>query len=85
MTLGNLRELAVRRDHGNRDGVVHASEGGYRARLATVRVSRRRGRSLLLRAPLVTSWQDDPEFQDKVRLIGQWWRGYGQGSAAQPR
>jgi hypothetical protein len=65
--------------------VVYASEGGYRARLAAVRVSRRRDRSLLLRAPLVTLWQGDPEFQDTVRLIGQWWRGYGQGPAAQPR
>jgi hypothetical protein len=63
--------------------VVFKSEGGYRARLATVRLSRRGRRSLLLRAPLVTSWQDDPQFEDKARLIEQWWRAYGQGSVAQ--
>jgi hypothetical protein len=57
------------------------SEGGYRARLATVRVTRHRGRSVLLRAPLVTSWQGDPEFENKARLICQWWRDYGQGPA----
>ena len=48
-------------------------------RLATVRVARRRGRSVLLRAPLVTSRQHDPEFENKVRLLRQWWRDYGQG------
>ena len=56
---------------------MHGSEGGYRARLATIRVSRRGGRTTLLRAPLVTSWQDDPEFEDKARLIRRWWHDYG--------
>jgi hypothetical protein len=28
-------------------------------------------------APLVTSWQDDPEFEDKARLIHRWWQDYG--------
>jgi len=63
--------------------VVRRSEGGYRARLAAVRVTERGGRSLLLRVPVVTSWQDDPQFQDKTRLIEQWWQRYSQGSAAQ--
>lgn len=58
------------------------SEAGYRGKLATIRVTRRNGRSVLLRAPLVTSWQDDPEFDDKTRVIRQWWRDYGQGPAA---
>lgn len=58
--------------------VTYGSEGGYQARLATVRVSRRHGHSLLLRAPLVTSWQDDPQFDDKVRLLRQQWRDSGQ-------
>jgi hypothetical protein len=57
------------------------SEAGYRGKLATIRVTRRNGRSVLLRAPLVTSWQDDPEFDDKTRVIRQWWRDYGQGPA----
>jgi hypothetical protein len=55
------------------------STAGYRARLATVRVNRTRGHSLLLRAPLVTAWQSDPEFEDKVRLIHEWWQAYGHG------
>jgi hypothetical protein len=56
------------------------STAGYRARLATVRVNRTRGHSLLLRAPLVTAWQSDPEFDEKVRLIHQWWQAYGHGA-----
>jgi hypothetical protein len=56
-------------------------EGGYRGKLATIRVARRKGRSVLLRAPLVTSWQDDPGFDDKTRAICQWWHDYGQGPA----
>jgi hypothetical protein len=56
-------------------------EGGYRGKLATIRVARRNGRSVLLRAPLVTSWQDDSDFDDKARVIGQWWHDYGQGPA----
>lgn len=57
------------------------SASGFRARLATVRVGRTSGRSLLLRAPLVTAWSSDPEFNDKVQLIRRWWQAYGQGVA----
>jgi hypothetical protein len=39
---------------------------------STVRVVRRKGRRMLLRAPVVTSWQSDPEFGDKLRLLAQW-------------
>jgi hypothetical protein len=60
-----------------RPWVMYGSEGGYRARMATIRVARRSGRTTLLRAPLVTSWQDDPEFEDKARLIRRWWHDYG--------
>jgi hypothetical protein len=56
------------------------SASGFRSRLATVRVTRTSGHSLLLRAPLVTAWQSDPEFNDKVRLIRQWWQAYGKGT-----
>ncbi len=59
------------------------SEAGYRGKLATIRVARRNGRSVLLRAPLVTSWQDDPGFDDKARVIRQWWHDYGQGPPGQ--
>jgi hypothetical protein len=68
-----VRLRRMRAGHGN-------STAGYRARLATVRVNRTRGHSLLLRAPLVTAWQSDPEFEDKVRLIHQWWQAYGHGA-----
>lgn len=60
------------------------SEAGYRGKLATIRVARRNGRSVLLRAPLVTSWQDDPGFDDKARVIRQWWHDYGQAPPGQP-
>jgi hypothetical protein len=55
------------------------SEAGYRGKLATIRVTRLNGRSVLPRAPLVTSWQDDPDFDEKTRIIHQWWHDYGQG------
>jgi hypothetical protein len=58
------------------------SEGGYRAKLATVRVTRRGHQPVTLRAPLVTAWRDDPEFEDKARLIKQWWQAYGPGPGA---
>ena len=57
------------------------ADAGYRGKLATIRVTRRNGRSVLLRAPLVTSWQDDSDFDDKTRVIRQWWHDYGQGPA----
>ncbi|HTT53486.1 MAG TPA: hypothetical protein VMH35_18995 [Streptosporangiaceae bacterium] len=61
--------------------VTHPYEGGYRGKLASVRVTRRQGRSVLLRAPLVTSWQDDPQFGDKVQLLGQWQHDCGQADS----
>jgi hypothetical protein len=63
--------------------VRHDSQGGYRAKLATVRVTRRGRRAVTLRVPLVTAWQDDPDFEDKARLVAQWWRAYGPGPAAE--
>jgi hypothetical protein len=58
------------------------STSGYRAKLATVRVNRAHGHQLLLRAPLVTAWQSDPKFGDKVQTIHRWWRAYSPGPAA---
>jgi hypothetical protein len=40
-------------------------------------VARAHGRRLLLRALLVTACQGDPEFEDKVATIRQWWQAYG--------
>jgi hypothetical protein len=31
---------------------------------------------------LVTAWQGDPEFEDKVQTIRQWWQAYGKGTSA---
>jgi hypothetical protein len=53
---------------------------GFRSRMATVRVARAHGRRMLLRAPLVTAWQSDPEFGDKVQTIRQWWQAYNQAA-----
>jgi hypothetical protein len=60
------------------------STSGYRAKLATVRVARAHGHNLLLRAPLVTAWQSDPKFGDKVQTIHQWWQAYGPGPSTAP-
>jgi hypothetical protein len=81
--LTSARELGVTGQPWNspvqQPGSWLAPSGGYRARLATIRVIRRDGHSVLLRAPVVTATQDDPEFADKARLIGQWWQQYGRG------
>jgi hypothetical protein len=57
------------------------STGGYRGKLLAVRAARPSGHSLLLRAPLVTAWQSDSQFDEKVRVINQWWDAYGKGTA----
>ena len=83
--LANAKQLGISGQPWNspvqQPGSYLAPSGGYRARLATIRVIRRAGHSVLLRAPVVTSTQDDPEFADKARLIGQYWQDYGQGGA----
>jgi hypothetical protein len=69
-----------------RSGYVRArrsgSMGGIRARLYTVRIKRSHGRRLVLPAPVVTAWQSDPKFEDKLRLIHKWWQTYGQAAVA---
>ncbi len=50
---------------------------GRRARLGVVRVIRFRGKSMMLRAPLVTSWAPDPYFEDKVAHLQDLSRQYG--------
>jgi hypothetical protein len=42
---------------------------GRRARLGVVRIFRVRGKSIILRAPLVTAWAPDPHFEAKVRQM----------------
>jgi hypothetical protein len=48
--------------------------GGRVTRLATVSVIRVNGKRSLLRAPWVTAWSFDPEFDDKVAVMQRWWR-----------
>jgi hypothetical protein len=42
---------------------------GRRARLGVVRIIRRHGKGVMLRAPLVTAWAPDPYFSDKLRQM----------------
>ncbi len=42
------------------------STTGRRARLGVIRIIRRRGKGMMLRAPLVTAWAPDPYFSDKL-------------------
>jgi hypothetical protein len=39
---------------------------GRRAKLGVVRIIRRHGKSMMLRAPLVTAWAPDPQFSNKL-------------------
>jgi hypothetical protein len=52
-----------------RGGARMGSTTGRRARLGVVRIIRRRGKSMMLRAPLVTAWAPDPYFSDKLRQM----------------
>jgi hypothetical protein len=52
----------------------------------TVQVVRTNGRRVAMRAPVVTGWQGDAEFDDKVRLMEQWRQHYvGPAIAMPPR
>lgn len=54
-----------------------AGNVGRRARLGTAYVARVRGRRMLLRAPLVTSWAPDPYFDQKTRQLQELRGQYG--------
>jgi hypothetical protein len=54
-----------------------AGNAGRRARLGTVHVVRVRGRKMLLRAPLVTSWAPDPYFDQKTGQLRDLRSRYG--------
>jgi uncharacterized membrane protein YphA (DoxX/SURF4 family) len=58
------------------------STTGRRARLATVRVVRTDGHPMLLRAPLVTAWAPDPEFDNKMRELQKFCQQYAAGPRA---
>jgi hypothetical protein len=64
-----------------RSGVVSAHGRGPRV-VASVRVARTSGRRIQLPAPVVIAAQDDPEFDDKVRLIKTRWQQAVTGTSA---
>jgi hypothetical protein len=47
-------------------GSLGMGSTGRRARLGVVRIFRRHGKSMMLRAPLVTAWAPDPQFSNKL-------------------
>jgi hypothetical protein len=49
-----------------RSGGRMSGTTGRRAKLGVIRIVRRRGKSMMLRAPLVTAWAPDPQFSDKL-------------------
>jgi hypothetical protein len=49
-----------------RRGAGMSSTTGRRARLGVIRIFRRHGKSMMLRAPLVTAWAPDPQFSNKL-------------------
>jgi hypothetical protein len=63
---------------GSRSGTAMLRGNSRTSRpLVSVEVVRTNRHRLTLRAPVVTGWQDDPGFDDKVRLMEQWRRRYG--------
>ena len=77
----HVREVDPSEQPGLVDQLAEQSDSGFRAKLATVHVARAHGHRLLLRAPLVTAWQSDPDFEDKVQTIRKWWQAYGKGTS----
>jgi hypothetical protein len=61
----------------SREGGMLTGRRRTSAPLVSVQVVRTNGHRLTLRAPVVTGWQDDSGFDDKVRLMEQWRRQYG--------
>jgi hypothetical protein len=58
------------------------SPGGSMSRLATISVVRADGSKLMLRAPLVSGWAADPEFDRKAWQLDQLCVHYGRGAIA---
>jgi len=56
--------------------------GGGMSRLAGIAVVRADGHKVRLRAPLVSGWAADPDFDDKARQLGQLCARYGRGAIA---
>ncbi len=52
------------------------------SRLASISVVRSDGRTVMLRAPLVSGWAPDPDFDDKARELEQLCTRYARGAIA---
>jgi hypothetical protein len=63
--------------------VTRPSTGRRISRLASVSVVRADGHKVRLRAPVVSGWADDPDFDDKARQLHELCIRYGRGAIAQ--
>jgi hypothetical protein len=64
-------------------GLARASlpaKGSEMSRLASIAVVRADGHKVRLRAPLVSGWAPDPDFEDKARQLEQLCVRYGRGA-----
>ncbi len=62
--------------------VVSPSTGRNISRLASIAVVKADGHKILLRAPLVSGWAADPDFDDKARQLHELCIRYGRGGIA---
>jgi hypothetical protein len=62
--------------------VTSTNTGSRIARLASISVVRADGHKVLLRAPLVSGWAADPDFDDKARQLHELCVRYGRGAIA---
>jgi hypothetical protein len=62
--------------------VTSTNTGGRIARLASISVVRADGHKVMLRAPLVSGWAVDPDFDDKARQLHDLCVRYGRGAIA---
>jgi hypothetical protein len=73
----DIRLVSPRGAPYRRSGGRAGATMGRRAKLGVVRVVRFRGKSMMVRAPLVTSWAPDPYFEQKLRHLQDLSRQYG--------
>jgi hypothetical protein len=62
--------------------VAHRNTGRNISRLASIAVVKADGHKVLLRAPVVSGWAADPDFDDKARQLHELCVRYGRGAIA---
>jgi hypothetical protein len=90
VTSWSAGRLAADEDYGGRTyasasvygaGVrVRRSSPNRMAHIASIKVVRANGTKLRLRAPVVSGWASDPDFDDKARQLDQLCARYGRGA-----